>query len=173
MHLGGTNEQQATTEHTEGRECSPSKQITRKSSWTSCKVVPCVLRPWQQHSWSAGHARRRTHEGQRDSTHHRHLHTQSTPRWSKCPTIFRPPMHNKGGGHLPFGAQSNAMPGSCSSVWTAVDPSGASKPGIAISRRQANQTRQAEWLLLALLYQYYSKMAGISRQARYTSKLCL
>ena len=41
-----------------------------------------------------------------------------------------------------------AMPGSCSSVWTAVDPSGASKPGIAISCRQANQPRQAGWLLL-------------------------
>ena len=109
MYLGGTNEQQATTEHTEGRECSPSKQITRKSSWTSRKVVPCVLRPWQQHSWSAGHARRRTHEGQRGSTHHRHQHTQSTPRWSKWNTFFRPPMHNKGGGHLPFGARSNSV----------------------------------------------------------------
>ena len=55
-----------------------------------------------------------------------------------------------------------AMPGSCSSVWTDVDPSGASKPGISISCRRANQARQAEWLLLALLCQNCSMLARIS-----------
>ena len=66
-----------------------------------------------------------------------------------------------------------AMPGSCSSVWTDVDPSGASKPGISISCRRANQARQAEWLLLALLCQDCSMLARISKQARYTSELAL
>jgi hypothetical protein len=66
-----------------------------------------------------------------------------------------------------------AMPGSCSSVWTDVDPSGASKPGMSISCRRANQARQAEWLLLALLCQNCSMLARISKQARYTSKLAL
>jgi hypothetical protein len=97
------------TEHTEGGELTMLLSLPRKSTWTLHKVVPCVLQPWQQHSWSAGHARRRTQEGQRGSTHHRHQHTQSTPRWSKWNTFFRPPMHNKGGGHLPFGARSNSV----------------------------------------------------------------
>ena len=58
-----------------------------------------------------------------------------------------------------------AIPGSRSSVWAAVGPSGASKPGIAISCRQANQPRQAGTLggcCSALLWQNYSKMAEIA-----------
>jgi len=39
--------------------------------------------------------------------------------------------------------------------------------------RRANQARQAEWLLLALLCQDCSMLASISEQARYTSKLAL
>jgi hypothetical protein len=39
--------------------------------------------------------------------------------------------------------------------------------------RRANQARQAEWLLLALLCQDCSMLARISKQARYTSKLSL
>ena len=71
------------------------------------KVAPCVLEQHRSKIDQRSLHAARAHEGQRDNTHHRHLHTQSTPRWSKCPRFFRPPMHNKGGGHLPFGAQSN------------------------------------------------------------------
>ena len=46
----------------------------RKSSMDLAQGNPLRSAAKQQHTRSAGHAGRRTHEGQRDNTHHRHQH---------------------------------------------------------------------------------------------------
>jgi hypothetical protein len=43
--------------------------LPRKSTWTLHKVVPCVLQPWQQHSWSAEQLAARSREGQWGNTY--------------------------------------------------------------------------------------------------------
>ena len=63
-----------------------------------------------------------------------------------------------------------AMPGSCSSVWTAVDPSRASKPGIAISCKWAEPARQTASLQSLLRNKNYSALAETSHSLGHASE---
>jgi hypothetical protein len=59
--------------------------LPRKSTWTLHKVVPCVLQPWQQHSWSAEQLAARSREGQWGNTYLLRQHP-CTPAWDGIPT---------------------------------------------------------------------------------------